>query len=294
MKEGYIGKTNLTSFIGTLARRFQIYAPCEEGNTVFFRRVADGKDISLSRPAHAAPKGAVFPQSETLFSFSFTKDAETRQKTDVGLKVEEDSPETVIVGCRPCDARGLMMLDKVFMEVDPYYAKRRERTIVVSLACPETYEGCFCTSVGGDPAGKAGSDVLMTEVDNGYFIEVLTDRGAAALEGVALEDGSRYKDEAGKRQQAVRDRLSRSNGALKDLKVDPELFASDAFWQRVSAKCISCGACTYLCPTCSCFNMTDEQGVLQGERIRSWTPACSPTSHGRRAATTRGRRSGRG
>ena len=297
MKEGYIRCAAWAPFIESLARSCQVYAPCEEGETVVFRRMGEGNPIcldrpdmvgaqrplhgqkpaepppsssdtgvsvSLDRPAHGAPKGVIFPQSETLFTFAFSKDPDEPQKTRVSLDAERPQRDAVILAARPCDARGFTILDRVFLEADPYYKERRERTTIITLACSRSFAGCFCNSVGGGPADKTGSDALVTEIEHGYYIEVLTEKGARIFADSSMENGAPYRDEAKKQQDGV------TNGVGVCTDVRPDLSASDEFWQEASEKCLACGACSYLCPTCHCFNITDEQGTTAGERIRSW------------------------
>jgi ferredoxin len=267
---GYIAKSAWKAFVEGLVARYRVYAPCRDGETVAFRRIQGKEEPCLDRPAAGAPKAALLPQSETLFGFVLKKDPVDPRKTEVELKAEIEEPPTVILCGRPCDARGFTIIDPVFLDADPYYRKRREGTTIITLACPTAYEGCFCTSVGGGPADKAASDVLVTELDQGYYVEPLTDKGREALKDAPLEEGAPHREEAEERQRKAFTRVKKAFPGGKDLKVSPERFESDRFWQEASAKCLSCGACTYLCPTCYCFNITDEQGVDTGERIRSW------------------------
>jgi ferredoxin len=162
------------------------------------------------------------------------------------------------------------------MDVDPYYRERRERTTIITLACPNPYPGCFCTSVDGGPASKMGSDVLMTEVDGGYYLEAVTDKGKAVLDDPAVRDGASHKAEAEEAQKAAYAKVKKAFPGGRNVKISKERFLSDAFWEDVTAKCLSCGACTYLCPTCYCFNITDEQAIDKGERIRSWDSCMFP------------------
>ena len=159
--------------------------------------------VCLDRPAQGAPKGVIFPQSETLFTFTFDKDPDEPQKTRVSLDAEPAQSDAVILAGRPCDARGFTILDRVFLEADPYYRERRERTTIITLACSRSFAGCFCTSVGGGPADKTGSDVLVTELEDGYYIEALTEKGADKLADLRLEDGASHRDEAKKQQDGA-------------------------------------------------------------------------------------------
>jgi sulfhydrogenase subunit beta (sulfur reductase) len=270
MKDGYIAKAAWNAFVEALVKDRRVFAPCEEGEVVVFRRLAKGELPCLDRPSEGAPKDVIYPQSETLFTFSFTKDPEAPQKTGVKLDAGVECPDAVILAGRPCDARGFTVLDPVFLDIDPYYKERREHTTLVTLACGHGYAGCFCTSVGGGPADKAGSDVLVTDVGHGYYVEVLTDKGASLLEGISMEDGAPHRDEAKKEQDKAREEVGKVFEGGRDVTIGAELFASDEFWQKTAAKCLACGACTYLCPTCYCFNITDEKAVSSGERVRSW------------------------
>ena len=180
------------------------------------------------------------------------------------------------MGGRPCDARGFLVLDPVYMDVDPYYRSRREKTVIITLACPNPYPGCFCTSVESGPADRAGSDVLVTEIDNGYFLEAVTEKGKAILDDGAVQDGAAHREEAAGKQKAAHEGVKKAFSGGKKVKISEERFLSDEFWEETTAKCLSCGACTYLCPTCYCFNITDEQAVNKGERIRSWDSCMFP------------------
>jgi ferredoxin len=275
-KAGYIPKDAWKSFVESLTKRFAVYAPCKEGDTITFERLTGEKSICFDRPAHSSPKAVIFPQSETLFSFAMKKDPDQPRKTEVELKAEPAAPDALILCGRPCDAKGLSGLDPVYLTKDPYYRKRREKTTIATLACSHGFPGCFCTSVDSGPADRKGSDVLITEVDGGYFVEALTDKGEALLKDAELQDGSSYKAAAEAKHAEAEKQIKKVFDGGKNVRISPEIFQSDEFWEEASAKCLSCGACTYLCPTCYCFNITDEQAINTGERLRSWDSCMFP------------------
>jgi sulfhydrogenase subunit beta (sulfur reductase) len=130
--------------------------------------------------------------------------------------------------------------------------------------------------VDSGPADKKDSDVLITELDKGYYVEALTEKGEAVLKDANLQDGASYKAEAEGRQANAEKQVKKAFEGGKNVEISQDTFQSDEFWEEVSAKCISCGACTYICPTCYCFNITDEQGIDTGERIRSWDSCMFP------------------
>jgi sulfhydrogenase subunit beta (sulfur reductase) len=272
-KTGFLPKEKIKDFLDALSKDAVVHVPVQEGDVVAFSPYSADADICLSRPANTSPKAVIYPQCDRLLSFEYIKDPEDPKKMSVTVSDKRDFPKAVIFGCRPCDAKGFTIYDKVFIETDtpdPYYVERRQKTTIVSLACETPFAGCFCVGVDGGPADKTGSDALMTPVDGGYFFEALTEKGEALLSAASLQDGASKEAAARKVQTEAAAKVKNPFPADATTKVNAELFDTDAFWQQVAAKCISCGACTYLCPTCYCFNITDEQARNTGERIRTW------------------------
>lgn len=271
---GFLPKEKLKDFLEALAKDAVVYAPSLEGDTVLFKKYSQGADLCLDRPANLGPKAIMYPQCETLLSFEFKKnDPNDPKKVDIKVKAESNYSKTVIFGCRPCDANGFTIYDRVFIETDtadPYYKEHRYKTTIITLSCETPSAGCFCAAVGGGPSDTSGSDVLMTPVEGAYYFEALTEKGKAVLKSYSMQDGTSYKDKAQKVKSEALKKLR--NPFPKDAteKVSQKLFDSDEFWEKVASKCISCGACTYLCPTCYCFNITDEKTKMKGERIRTW------------------------
>jgi sulfhydrogenase subunit beta (sulfur reductase) len=267
---GFLPKEKLKDFLEALAKDAVVYAPSLEGDTVLFKDYSKDANLCLDRPANLGPKSIIYPQCENLLSFEFKKnDPDDPKKVDIEVKAEVNSPKTVIFGCRPCDAKGFIIYDRVFIDTDtsdPYYKEHRDKTTIISLSCETPFAGCFCAAVGGGPADTAGSDVLMTVVEGGYFFEALTEKGKTALKSSAMADGASYKDKAQKVKSDAVKKLR--NPFPKDAteKVSQKLFESDEFWEKTVSKCISCGACTYLCPTCYCFNITDEK--TQADKVQ--------------------------
>ncbi|MCX8021635.1 MAG: 4Fe-4S dicluster domain-containing protein [Syntrophorhabdaceae bacterium] len=274
---GFLSKKRMEDFLKEIGKDALVHVPVLEGNVVVFRPYGQNQTINLERPANAPPKAVIFPQSDTFFTFRFIKDPQDPKKVSVEINPPSDFPEAIIFGCRPCDAKGFKIYDKVYIEAngpDPYYMGRREKTTIITLACPAPSAGCFCTALGGGPAEKDGSDILMTDVGEGFYLEPVTEKGDKLLkaQGVAqlIEDGAKYGQEATKRQKDTHDSVKKPFESINYRDLSRDLFDDDRFWEEMVSKCISCGACTYLCPTCYCFNITDEKTLEQGERLRSW------------------------
>jgi ferredoxin len=182
-----------------------------------------------------------------------------------GVQIEDPPPpgEQIVFGLRPCDARALRVLDALLLEqepVDSYYAQRREKTTLVGLACREMGDECFCTSLGLAPNDGSDVDLFLTEVDGGYACQVVTEKGQGILDGLTL----RQVD------QALPQPVVREVTPVPEVGAWPRHF-EDAYWARLADRCLSCRTCAYVCPTCRCFDVRDDQkpgGDI--ERIRTW------------------------
>ncbi|WP_319762375.1 4Fe-4S dicluster domain-containing protein [Maridesulfovibrio sp.] len=269
----FIKSDQVSAWLEELGKKHEVLAPRNEGDAIVFKPYDAKKGFNIEREATAPPKKACFPQSETLVEFSHIKDLENPEK--VALDVKETIPDSswVVFGSRPCDARGFTMFDRVYLNgkhVDVYYKARRENTCFITLACEKGETTCFCNWVGSGPSDPTGSDVLMVPVDGGYFLEAVSDRGEKLLESSLLEDGGSKQTAADEFRASADQSMSEAQDLTKAPEKLLEAFNDMDFWEEQSSKCLSCGACTYLCPTCYCFNITDESDGISGQRIRSW------------------------
>lgn len=276
----FVASDGLTGVAATLAKSGRrvlvpVEKPASAKPSVVFEPYETGIAMTLAK-ATVPPKEAVLPECETLMTFKKSRDPGDLSKTTVELACVEQKQPTVIFACRTCDARGFAAFDKPFLEgpyADPYYRARRESLTVVSLTCATGCETCFCHWVGGGPTSPLGSDVLITGIEGGYVFQAITQRGEELLEATGLEDGAEKFPLA----EAARKATWASLVPAPDLKEAQAslkaMFEDEAFWEAETARCISCGACTYFCPTCYCFNITDEgepQSPCGGKRLRSW------------------------
>ena len=281
----FIAKANLAPWLGELASTMRVFAPRAEGNAVVYREYDADKGLELSRKPTESAKHILFPRCEELFSFAYKRppfgiqdkgqeldDAPAHMKLEVTLPA--DPEPTLIFGMLGCDAGGVTTFDPIYNGnkfKDVYYLKKREATLLVVRACNNVLSTCFCTWVEGDPANRQNGDILATEIEGGWLLEPLTDRAGRAMGSALLQDADAAKEEAA---FGLHDAARKYMGDVPDLKgIDSALFtlfSDDAFWRTESAQCLACGACTYLCPTCHCFSITDETAGRSGVRLRSW------------------------
>jgi ferredoxin len=241
-------RDSLKKWLKSCMQNYELWAP----NNLRFERI-DEPEISFDyENTIVPPKDVVFPQTERLLRMDLSKN-----------EIEALVPnkrKKIIFGVRPCDARAIKLLDIVFGEdfEDPYYSARRAESVVVVLACRDYCSEGFCNAVGGNPRDPSGADVMLTQLDeDNFYVEFITEEG----------------------MKLISDDLSACEMKVVELKLQPKYeknlenayeWLSDKFtsdkWEKFAKGCISCGICTFLCPTCHCFDITDTKHF----RIRTW------------------------
>lgn len=276
----FIPTDRVEAWLEELTGRMRVLVPVSQGDAVIFAPFAPGARLELAGQTTVGPKAAVFPAGEDLLRYEYRKDPDDPARVGVDVIPVITAEPTLVFGCRPCDARGFAIFDLVYDGArykDPYYLARRQATVFASIACLHPANTCFCHSVGGGPGDAQEADLLLTPVDDGYVVEASGARGprGGGSEGGLLD--SSLLERAGERAPRAAEARERAlSGMGRPAEYAPAreklmgLFDDTGFWEDVSAKCISCGACTYLCPTCYCFNITDEAAGLSGRRVRSW------------------------
>jgi len=268
-----------------LEKDYRIFVPAKDGDFHSFRRLKEGviPDFDFFN-TRLSPKGILYPQSERMFEYTLDEnDAEAH----ILKETPRDQTNQAIVGIRPCDARAFQIVQKNFDNPefrDPWWCANRESTTLVGLGCNDPLSTCFCTSVGGGPFDGAGLDVLLYDLGNRYLARPLTEKGEAFLE--KAPDGTPADKDTLKEAEVLKKEASGKIPATlrpDDAAQKPMMELFDApFWEDVSFPCLNCGTCTYLCPTCWCFDIQDEVLGKKGERIRNWDSCMFPlfTLHG--------------
>jgi ferredoxin len=266
MQAKIIDKKNIRHLIKTVGVKYKFFGPVKQDGNVVFKDVSQSGDITFDYiNSKTNPKELFLPQSEILFDF----------RKDKVIPKPQALEKFVVFGIRPCDVQGILMVDKVYLTEDlkdVHYLARRENGIIVTLACNSPCETCFCAGVGGGPAKEDGSDVMVYESGETIIMKPITKKGenfindcGKVLKGTGKSDldkaNRQAKDAAGKIGTEIN---------LESVKKSLDKNFSNEFWEDIHNKCIGCGICTYLCPTCYCFDITDEMRGTEGERLRSW------------------------
>jgi ferredoxin len=257
----------LTSAVEILqAAGVEVIAPVEtEPGVVELAAIDSPETVVLDYANVRLPlKRLFFPITEVVLEFKNQTDG------DVDVKSEPlvPSTEVVVMGPRPCGVAALEALDKVFHwdYDDVRYSARRARTTLISFACTKPGPHCFCTSVGGSPHNTVQSDVLVFLGDDGQaLMQVCSDKGAQLIDKL----GDVAKPAPAGTELPTPPEVKAKFEHEKVKQWLDENFESD-FWTDVSLKCLGCGTCSFLCPTCHCFDIVDEANWQSGQRRRNW------------------------
>ncbi|MDR3232795.1 MAG: 4Fe-4S dicluster domain-containing protein [Planctomycetaceae bacterium] len=236
-----------------------IAGPVEGSRRLYFAKINKPEELVLD--AAIMPSNSIkeffFPRCETICTYQHNGKEQIIKDTQP-LRTEQ-----IIIGARPCDAASLPILDKVFSWdfQDKFYQDRREKSTVISFACSAADENCFCSSVGLSPDTSSGSDVMLVQIDAEAFeVRIFTDKGEALFAGQTTE-----ADRTGQTASPPPVRFNKDSVAEY-----LQAHFGDPVFNETSLRCVGCGACTYVCPTCHCFDIVDEGGADKGKRVKNW------------------------
>ena len=265
-----IAKENLSALFQLIAGNQELYVPVKVAGQVNFAAWTEEAEVDLDTlKSTKSPKDAFFPQSETLYTC-------VREGKKISIEPETLKEQNFVVfGMKACDVKGVEVLDKVFLcdPVDTFYAARRAHGTIVAMACHEPEETCFCKVFGVDCAEPV-ADVATWMVDGELYWKALTEKGEALTKLVEslLENTDDAKVEAEKTAiRTIVEKLPYSNLSLEGWNGDAltEKFNSPV-WEQLYKPCLACGTCTFVCPTCQCYDIKDYNTGHDVKRYRCW------------------------
>jgi len=264
-------KTQLPVWLSRVGQHRRLIAPVPDADGVLdWREVSEPAEIALPPGAPDLPlKKVFFPPSETMLRYAYRGDK---------AAVADTPPQVepfVVFGVRPCDALAQQIADLVFLGdlPDPYYRARRDAATIISVNCTEALPECFCASLNNALTQAPGTDVLLTPLNGNYLVEALTEKGEALL--TETGEGLAEATEADLQRKAE---VAAQTAAAQTRQIDPEgltelvraAYDDEDFWKRHTEACVGCGVCTFLCPTCTCFDVRDDAISGRGLRFRCW------------------------
>ena len=265
-------KDRLNELLCTLLVDYTVIAPKNEQNDVCFSIVNKPEEVNLSFPnTTVSAKEFFLPQSEPLLKYRI------KNKVPKFSTIMPPDEKRLIFGIRPCDAAALIAIDKPYQEKfsDSQYNKRRAQTVVVTFACNRACsEYAFCHSMKAGPYARKDFDIQMYDIGNLFLVESGSERG-----NTLIADNSHLFSDATDEHIQIKDSNMANAEATFTKNVSLEnvsknldtFFEADEMWTEHAKKCIHCGGCNYICPTCHCFNVTDyTESNGEGVRVRNW------------------------
>ena len=261
--------TDIYSLFAKISESRKLYIPADDGvSQARFLPYMEGMQLTEKLNTVRSAKDLFFPQVENLLKFKVS-----------GKQIEmiddrEPVEPFVVFGVRACDCRSFDVLDNVFLYEEPadtFYKARRENGLIITLACNAPEETCFCTAFGIDPADPAG-DITAWQAGDSYFFRGNTEKGKQLLEELNLADAA--EDATAQQQQRIRAIAEKLPFGKLDLTgFDKEHLMekfNDPRWAQLSESCLGCGTCTFVCPTCQCYDIREFNSGREVQRFRCW------------------------
>ena len=259
----------LDSVFEKIAENAKLYIPTDDKNGAVYKKWEKGMPLTDELNTVRSAKDFFFPQTENLMEFK------TEGKQIEIIDIREEHEDFVIFGVRACDVKSFEILDRVFLNdvTDTFYGNRREHGIVISMACSRPVETCFCQTFDIDAANPDG-DITCWKTEDAVYFKANTDKGEVLL--TKLDAVTEECDDAAVKAQQEKTAEIMKKLPLASLKTDAfgggktnEFFDHPA-WAELSEACLGCGTCTFVCPTCQCYDIKDfktNDGVI---RFRCW------------------------
>ncbi len=261
---------NLNRLFEALSSDMSVYLPVDRNDgRAEFKKWTDGTVWSNALNTERSAKDFFFPQSEDLMRFK------TEGKSIEVVDIRDENEDFVVFGVRACDLASFDILDRVFLTepVDSFYKNRREHAVTVAVACTRPSETCFCTAFCIDATAPKG-DVTAWRESDALYLEANTEKGEALLSRLTeiAEACDNTAVEAQKEKtKRILDRLplgglsTEAFGGGKTME-----FFNSPLWENLSESCLGCGTCTFVCPTCQCYDIKEFNTGREVIRYRCW------------------------
>ncbi len=264
-----IGLEKTDELVAALMGKGEVFAPVADGAAVNFQKIREPGTVTLDfYNTLQSPKSVFFPQTDGMVRYRITKGAPETEEVPL------DFGTRIIMGVRPCDVRSFEVMDKLFAGgdiIDPYWENRRKNTTIIGYAFDRVDPVDFYSTFGIGAADPTGSDIFMVKGLEALFLKGITEKGENLLGSINLLEDATAKDEQYLEERLteiseLKTRVLATDGAAEKL----EGVFEDSYWVGAAAPCLNCGVCTFVCPTCHCFDIQDEALFGKGVRRRIW------------------------
>ncbi len=265
-----INKPAMASFVANVMGNYRVVGPKAKGAQFVFDTIEDPAELQLDYSTSILPPKKYFqPQDERLMTF--------KRNGASAPKAVIEAEATVIFGVHTCDLHAMRVLDQAFTQnfPDSHYLTRRRKTLLIGIECLEPCdEHSFCKSMGTLTISQ-GYDLHLTDLNDVYAVDVGTEEGLTLLK-TCSDARLAAESDMQKLNRALGAKWPRFPYKLEfDVDELPALMSQsyhNPLWDELAEKCLACGTCNIVCPTCFCFNVYDEVdlNLQNGERRRRW------------------------
>lgn len=275
MKVIQIDKSQFADGLAKLRKGHTLIGPVREKAFYNYKELDEGQlpDFSFQN-TRLSPKAIVFPQSEDMFTYCLDENRDDAHRL---MEAPKDYSPRVVLGVRPCDAKAFELVRMNFDTneyKDPYWLNLFNATTFVGLACDQPCRTCFCTTAGCGPYHEQGLDMLLSDQGDHFLAKPLSEKGEALLAAAGWQNrvDADFEEKRLAAEAKITSTISTGNLRAADTLA---LHAAD-IWEDISFACINCGTCTFVCPTCWCFDIQDEVHGRNGKRMRNWDSCMFP------------------
>lgn len=264
-----ISLDKLDSLFSAISEAETLYLPVDTETGAKYEKWESGKMLSNALNTVRSAKDFFFPQTENLMDFKM------EGKSIEVIDTRSECEDFVIFGVRACDVKSFEVLDRVFLAepVDSYYKNRRDHAVIMSMACTKPHETCFCGTFGIDAADPEG-DIVCYKTDDALYMDAKTEKGEKLLEMLSSITEESNDTAVNEQKNVIAQRLKKL--PLAELSAEAfgsgktSVFFDAPEWKELSESCLGCGTCTFVCPTCQCYDIKDFNTGHGVKRFRCW------------------------
>ncbi len=293
---GTLEKNSIEDLFKNLTKLYKVYAPKLKDGFISYDWVSSIHELSFGYRNHESPGYYSLERQEGYFTYthpvdSFKKLLRPSEEVLLTIKIKnnrivfEDSAQAdkvALFDVRSCDLSALKIMDKVYLNApyrDKHYETKRENLFIVAVDCAFATKTCFCSYMNTGPHCKEGFDILLTELEDVFIVQVASSRAWEVLEGIPLGAVTeKHMEEKRAIEERVREsmKFGVNTQGLRDAlysKMDIE------HYENVGKRCLACTSCTQVCPTCFCFDIVEitDTDLTTSRRVRVWDSCFSPS-----------------
>lgn len=263
MPDNTITKETIRGFLEHLRLERTLVGPVDTGKVIEYCPAAASDILMDDRVSYKAIKEYYFPQTELMFTF---------ENGDIADNI--DIPKYVIFGAKPCDLEALRVMSIVYTTgkyADPFFQRRFEANFLIGVGCKNQKSECFCNEMGVNQDFSDFCDIMLFESEDGnsYTVEYVSEKGDHALKSYSATENI---------ETELREKTSTpiSQKLMLDTEIDDAAYFDIIDWAKVTETCKGCGICTYICPTCYCFDFKDVSKKGKAKRYKCWDSCMYP------------------